>query len=116
MDAVKSGAHATITSISTSSELHCMVWVNTSPLVKTYTLEEFWELPEPQDHSNLELIEGVLYMTPPPGYTHDYAVSRLIRLLSEHLSKNGGRGRYLSRGRQFGPVQTPISNRTCSMS
>ncbi len=48
-----------------------MVWVNTSPLVKTYTLEEFWALPEPPDHSKLELIAGVLYMTPPPGYTHD---------------------------------------------
>ena len=59
-----------------------MVWVNTSPLVKTYTLEEFWELPEPPDHSKLELIAGVLYMTPPPGYKHDNAVSRLIRLLS----------------------------------
>ena len=42
-----------------------MVWVNTSPLVKTYTLEEFWALPEPSDHSKLELIAGVLYMTPP---------------------------------------------------
>lgn len=66
-----------------------MVWVNTSPLVKTYTLEEFWALPEPPDHSKLELIAGVLYMTPPPGYTHDNAVSRLIRLLSEHLIKSG---------------------------
>jgi hypothetical protein len=37
-----------------------MVWVNTSPLVKTYTLEEFWALPEPPDHSKLELIAGVL--------------------------------------------------------
>ena len=66
-----------------------MVWVNTSPLVKTYTLEEFWALPEPPDHSKLELIAGVLYMTPPPGYTHDDAVSRLNRLLSEYLSKSG---------------------------
>ncbi len=64
-----------------------MSWVNTSPLVKTYTLQEFWELPEPPDHSKLELIAGVLYMTPPPGYTHDNAVSRLIRLLSEFLIK-----------------------------
>jgi len=72
-----------------------MVWVTTSPLVKTYTLEEFWELPEPPDHSKLELIAGVLYMTPPPGYTHDYVVSRLIRLLSEHLSKSEDRGRLL---------------------
>lgn len=69
-----------------------MVWVNTSPLVKTYTLEEFWALPEPPDHSKLELIAGVLYMTPPPGYTHDNAVSRLIRLLSDYLIKSGDPG------------------------
>jgi Uma2 family endonuclease len=69
-----------------------MSWVNTSPLVKTYTLEEFWDLPEPPDHSKLELIAGVLYMTPPPGYTHDNAVSRLIRLLSEFLTKSHDKG------------------------
>ena len=69
-----------------------MVWVNTSPLVKTYTLEEFWSLPEPPDHSKLELIAGVLYMTPPPGYTHDNAVSRVNRLLSEHLIKSRDSG------------------------
>ncbi len=69
-----------------------MVWVNTSPLVKTYTLEEFWALPEPPCHSKLELIAGVLYMTPPPGYTHDNAVSKLIRLLSEYLIKSGDAG------------------------
>ena len=69
-----------------------MVWVNTSPLVKTYTLEEFWALPEPPDHSKLELIAGVLYMTPPPGHPHDNAVSKLVRLLSEYLivSKDAG--------------------------
>jgi len=69
-----------------------MAWVNTSPLVKTYTLEEFWELPEPPDHSKLELIAGVLYLTPPPGYRHDNSVSRLIRLLSEYLLKPGDKG------------------------
>ncbi len=69
-----------------------MVWVNTSPLVKTYTLEEFWALPEPPDHSKLELIAGVLYMTPPPGYSHDNAVSRLNRLLSEYLIRSADRG------------------------
>ena len=69
-----------------------MAWVNTSPLVRTYTLEEFWELPEPPDHSKLELIAGVLYMTPPPGYKHDNAVSRLNRLLSEYLLKSGDNG------------------------
>jgi Uma2 family endonuclease len=60
--------------------------INTSPFVKTYTLEEFWQLPELPDRSKLELIAGVLYMTPPPEYTHDNVVKRLIRLLTLHLS------------------------------
>jgi Uma2 family endonuclease len=66
--------------------------VSTSPLVKTYTLEEFWELPEPLDHSKLELIAGVLYMTPPPGYLHSNAASRLMRLLIEYQTKTGNKG------------------------
>jgi Uma2 family endonuclease len=66
--------------------------VSTSPLVKTYTLEEFWELPEPADHSKLELIAGVLYMTPPPGYLHSNAASRLMRLLIEYQTKTGDKG------------------------
>src|SRR6476659_7115926 len=69
-----------------------MAWVSTSPLIKTYTLEEFWELPEPPDHSKLELIAGVLYMTPPPGYKHDNAVSKLNRLLSGYLLKSDDKG------------------------
>jgi Uma2 family endonuclease len=66
--------------------------INTSPLVKTYTLEEFWQLPDPPDRSKLELIAGVLYMSPPPGYTHDDVVKRLIRLLTRHLDAMGDKG------------------------
>lgn len=66
--------------------------VSTSPLVKTYTLEEFWELPEPADHSKLELIAGVLYMTPPPGQVHNNTVSRLNRLIIDHLTKTADQG------------------------
>ena len=62
-----------------------MSWINTSPLVKKYTLEEFWELPEPPDRSKLELIAGVLYMSPPPGSTHNIIANRLNRLISEYL-------------------------------
>jgi Uma2 family endonuclease len=69
-----------------------MAWVNTSPLVKTFTLEEFWQLPEPPDRSKLELIAGVLYMTPPPDYTHDSKVSRLIRKLTADLEAIGDKG------------------------
>jgi Uma2 family endonuclease len=32
-------------------------------------------------------------MTPPPGYLHENAVSRLIELLSEYLTKSGTKGR-----------------------
>lgn len=66
--------------------------INTSPLVKTYTLEEFWQLPDPPDRSKLELIAGVLYMSPPPEYTHDGVVKRLIRLLTRHLDVTGDKG------------------------
>lgn len=66
--------------------------VSKPPLVKTYTLEEFWELPEPLDHSKLELIAGVLYMSPPPGYLHNNAVSRLNRLLNDYLIKTANQG------------------------
>jgi Uma2 family endonuclease len=65
---------------------------NTSPLVKTYTLEEFWRLPDPPDRSKLELIAGVLYTTPSPEYTHDNIVARLIRLFTAHLIEIGDRG------------------------
>ncbi|HEX8175944.1 MAG TPA: Uma2 family endonuclease [Pyrinomonadaceae bacterium] len=67
--------------------------INTSPLVKTYTLEEFWQLPDPPDFSKLELIAGVLYMTPPPEYTHDYIVTRLVRILTLHLIETSNTGK-----------------------
>jgi Uma2 family endonuclease len=66
--------------------------INTSPLVKTYTLEEFWQLPDPPDRSKLELIAGVLFMTPPPEYTHDDVVKKLNRLLTVHLIATGDEG------------------------
>ena len=67
--------------------------INTSPLVKTYTLEEFWQLPDPPDRSKLELIAGVLYMSPPPEYTHDDVVTRLNRLLTLNLAETNDKGK-----------------------
>ena len=67
--------------------------INTSPLVKTYTLEEFWELPDPPDRSKLELIAGVLYMSPPPEYTHDDVVTRLADALFAHIRETGDKGK-----------------------
>ncbi len=66
--------------------------VDTSQPVKTYTLEEFWQLPDPPDRSKLELIAGVLYMTPPPEYTHDDVVGKLLHWLPAHLIEAGDKG------------------------
>ena len=40
--------------------------INFSPLIRRYTLEEFWELPEREDHAHYNLIAGYLFIVPPP--------------------------------------------------
>src|ERR1043166_5871703 len=67
--------------------------ITTSPLVKTYTLKEFWDLPEPRDHSKVELIKGVLYMTPPPDSPHNEAVANLTPILLGEIKRCGYRGK-----------------------
>ena len=69
-----------------------MTALRTSPLVKTYTLEEFWKLDEPGERSKLELIAGVLFMTPPPDATHDAIVARLLRALAAYLDSSDDKG------------------------
>src|SRR5712692_7310613 len=67
--------------------------ITTSPLVKTYTLQEFWDLPEPSDHSKLELIKGVLYMTPPPDFPHNEVCSALIACFQDEIKRGLYKGR-----------------------
>jgi Uma2 family endonuclease len=66
--------------------------VTTSPLIRHYTLEEFWKLDNPPGGGHYELIAGVLYMVPPPDGPHTTAVSRLIRLFSSHLAAHSELG------------------------
>lgn len=56
-----------------------------SSLLKRYTLEEFWALPEPADRSHYELIEGVLYFAPPPANPHGKIIANLNRSLMGFL-------------------------------
>ena len=58
--------------------------VSTSPLVRRYTLEEFFDLPAPQGGGHYELIAGVLYVVPPPGGPHHLSTSALIRIFSRY--------------------------------
>lgn len=59
--------------------------VSFSPLLRSYTLEEFWALPDPDDRSHYELIGGFLFMVPPPDPPHGSIDSRLNKSLVQHL-------------------------------
>ncbi|MCX7999073.1 MAG: Uma2 family endonuclease [Leptospiraceae bacterium] len=61
--------------------------IHSSPLVKRYTLKEFEELPEPSDHSILELINGVLYVSPLPLPEHNHAAEKVDMFLRNLLLK-----------------------------
>ena len=64
-----------------------------SSLLKRYTLEEFWALPEPEDRSHFELIEGVLQIAPPPTGEHDDIISFLTEALTLFIVSIGRPGR-----------------------
>ncbi len=61
------------------------VEINFSPLLHRYTLEEFWELPEPDDLSHYELIGGGLFMVPPPDPPHGSIDARLLKSLMRYF-------------------------------
>jgi Uma2 family endonuclease len=48
-----------------------------SPLLRQYTLEEFWALPDPKNRSHYELIGGRLLMVSPPDPPHGEFDDRL---------------------------------------
>ena len=70
------------------SSLATEVEVNFSPLVHRYTLEEFWELPDPGDRSHYELIGGCLFMVPPPDEPHGSIDARLVKSLMRFILAN----------------------------
>ncbi len=66
--------------------------VSFSPLLRRYTLEEFWALPEPEDRYHYDLIGGQLFMVPPPDPPHGDVDSRLAASLHRHLDANNIKG------------------------
>jgi Uma2 family endonuclease len=59
-----------------------------SPLLRRYTLQEFWDLPTPEDRYHYDLIGGYLFMVPPPAPPHGRLDSRLTRSLVGFLNTN----------------------------
>jgi len=64
------------------------VEINFSPLQRRYTLEEFWALPEREDHARYNLIGGYLFMVPPPNPPHGDLDGRLNRSLLGFIITN----------------------------
>jgi Uma2 family endonuclease len=62
--------------------------VNFSPLQRRYTLEEFWALPEREDHARYNLIGGFLFMVPPPNPPHGFLDGRLVKALFRFVEHN----------------------------
>lgn len=66
--------------------------VNFSPLLRRYTLEEFWALPEREDHARYNLIGGFLFMVPRPHPPHGDVASRMNKTLMRFLLNNNIEG------------------------
>ena len=81
--------------------------ISFSPLLRQYTLEEFWALPDPGDRSHYELIKGYLFMVPPPDWPHGDFDARLNRWLIVFLERNG------SPGMVYHPQEPIYSDDTC---
>jgi Uma2 family endonuclease len=56
-----------------------------SPLLRRYTLEEFWALSEPEGRAHYDLIGGYLFMVPPPDPPHGDLDSRLNASLRDFI-------------------------------
>ena len=69
--------------------------ISFSPLVKQYSLDEFWTLPEPNDSSRYELIGGYLFMVPPPDWPHDDLDARLNESVVSYVIEHGRPGQVL---------------------
>jgi Uma2 family endonuclease len=66
--------------------------INFSPLSRRYTLEEFWALPEREDHARYNLIGGYLFMVPPPNPPHGDLGARMNRALMKFVLENNADG------------------------
>ena len=51
-----------------------------------FLASDIWEMPD--DGKRYEVIDGKLYVTPPPGWQHQNCLSNLLFLLSTHVRQH----------------------------
>jgi Uma2 family endonuclease len=66
--------------------------INFSPLLRRYTLEEFWALPEREDRVRYDLIGGYLFMVPPANPPHGDIGARMTRAIMKFVFANNIEG------------------------
>lgn len=59
--------------------------INSSPLSKLYSIEDLNNLPETEDHSKMELINGILYLSPLPLPEHNRTIEKIDLFLKKHI-------------------------------
>lgn len=52
-----------------------------------FLADDIWDTPE--DGNRYEVIDGQLYMTPPPGWSHQVGVANLLLIVGAHVRDNG---------------------------
>lgn len=70
--------------------MHALV-ASASPLVRHYTLDEFFSLEPPPGGGHYELIAGVLYMVPPPTGPHHLVASQLVLVFAAYAAAHPDR-------------------------
>jgi len=73
-------------------EIQTSIEINFSPLLRRYTLEEFWALPEREDHARYNLIGGFLFLVPHPHPPHGDVASRMNESLMRFVLNNNIEG------------------------
>lgn len=64
------------------------IQISFSPLLRRYTLEEFWTLPEREDRVSSDLIGGWLFMVPMPDPPHGDIAARMNKALFKFIFAN----------------------------
>src|SRR5215213_10417567 len=60
-----------------------------SPLIGPHTIEEWLDLPAPEDGSRIELIFGHFHVTPPPSADHQLTAYWLGRWIDDAIRATG---------------------------
>jgi|SRR5579872_4378859 len=64
--------------------------MSTSMQPRLLTAEEFFQLPDPQDGSQQELVRGEIISMPPPGGMHGVTCSKVVRKIGAFVDAAAG--------------------------